>query len=298
MKAALDYSQFQEYLRKEYQTMEFPVEEMELHKVITSFQSKFLDVRRREETLLSEITAKLPWHPRAELIIKLPRNQQLLCVLWVVRKELPWNVQVRLDERLLTEKAATLSSTLLRLKKDLSLPRWVLGRLPEVLARALGETQMFVRWDPKEARKKVRRRGHRESSLVSLEERPERRSRRLAETVGIECLPKQQQIQELQRQEFHRADVLLSSEALGVEVPTAADWNQSRSYESLKAEEAFWPTDNDPDVLDQRWEEEPASVSVSETEEDLCLGCRYAPRGSLLCASGSARCLGGKKPIR
>jgi len=276
--------------------MENHVEETELHKVLTSFHGKLATLRRREELLSSEITVQLSWHPLAELVVRLPRNQRRLCVLWLIREDLPWSVRVRLEEIFDSDKRARFSSTLLSLKESLRNSRWISGRLPEVLERAIAETQMFVRWDPKKPRRKVRRRGHRESNQVSIEERPNLLARKLADHPGFGELPKKQQIWELQRQEILRADLILSSEALGLPIPSAADGKDQRSYEAEKVGNAFWPTDDTEESLPIDLEDS-LDETVSSSTDEGCSRCKFGPRGSLRCAVGSSSCEDGQKPF-
>jgi hypothetical protein len=275
--------------------MENHVEETELHKVLTSFHGKFATLRAREELLSREITVQLPWHPLAELVVSLPRNQRRLCILWMVRNNLPWCVRVRLEEVFQDDKLSKFSDSLLQLKSDLRNSRWIRGRLPDVLERAFAEIQLYVRLDPKAAKRKVRRRGHRESNRTSIEERPILAARKQADHPGFGELPKQQQIWELQRQDLDRADQILAAEALGLPIPTAADWHNQRDYEAEKFGKAFWPnaTDESLSYTAETREDTPVSLQGSEP----CQGCKYAPRGSLFCAAGLLVCENGQKPI-
>jgi hypothetical protein len=272
------------------------IEETNLHKVLTSFGSKFSTLRSREELLSSEITAQLPYHPLAELVVKLPRNQLRLCVLWVVHKELPFCVRCRLEEIFRPDKCWSYSDTILSLMDDLKSPRWVSGRLPEVLERALGETQMYVRLKPRPAKRKVRRRGYRESCVTSIEERPQLAARKKANAPEFGELPKKQQIRELQISEIRRADEILACEALGIQAPTAHESAVRRDYDLEKFGIAFHPLEQEdpcPPLEMESREEEP-EVDV---ESELCKGCQFSPRGSFLCAAGSLSCDGGRKPI-
>lgn len=281
----------------------------ELHKVITSFQPRFSRLATLELDLLQELTRQLAWHPRAELKVKLPRNLRMRYALWVVRNELPRNVLLPLEdwaERLIEKPlfGGLGGNPLVEMKRLYSNPRWVGGRLPEVLERALGEVHLYIRLEPKAPRQKVRRRGHRESSNEALEARPEARARRAAEESDFGELLKKQKIFEAQQNIYRRADTLLTAEALGQDYPSVSEWNQERSYSEEKFSRAFWP-DSTEDPCDREWED----TEVYESSEDLigsnsddsldyqaCQHCKYT-KGSLLCSASLPSCENGQKPL-
>jgi len=275
----------------------------ELHKVLISFLPTLRALCSLETKLVNELTRQLEWHPRAVLRVSLPGGRKiyflsLLVVFQVIPEELPWNVRIQIEKLTMSNKVT--GDDLLRIKDLVRNPRWVSGRLPQVLKRALAETQLYILQEPDRVRPKVRRRGHPESSQISLEERPELRARRAVAESSFDELPKRAQIYESQRVQLARADLILKKEALGEPIPTSAEWNADRSYEEQKFSEAFWPTEPQEILVHDDEENSDAYKSFSKHEKDIsrCQNCKYAPKGSLRCAAGSLACDGGRKPIR
>lgn len=280
------------------ETVEIP----ELHKILISFLPTLRRLVAREEKLNNELRDKLPWHPLAELKSSLPRGKKifrlsLLVVFLAMPEELPWNVRLQIEEWKNSNKVS--GDDLIHIKELLRNPRWVAGRLPQVLEKALAGTQLWISLEPPRAKRRVRRRGHRESSQVSLVELPESFARRAAAESRFDELSKEDQIRESQRVQLARADLILKKEALGEPIPPASDWNTDRSFEEQKFSEAFWPTEPQEILVYGSDETSKDSENTSNEEKDVspCESCKYGPRGSIWCAAGSLACDGGQKPF-
>jgi hypothetical protein len=186
----------------------------------------------------------------------------------------------------------------LKIKANLRNPRWVKGRLPELLKRAADGIRLYVRLEPRKPRRKVRRRGHRETSATPFNRLSERRARISAERAGFSELRKEQKVRQAQQSQIELANELLLREALGMPEPSVEDWRNQRSYDEEEFSQSYWPEDTS--VLVEADPEDTSQVKTSEAlceenelipTQDKCSSCPYK-RGSLQCAAHSAECRG------